>query len=145
MHASSENKALGRPSGLKSDLPDLEVDMSKPSLRLINCSGGQPPLSRRKRRRAFRPFVIQGGAGTTHLQAMSDDSLFRLLDSPVQISYQSYLTLLLLNLTVFLWSLPRHIEPTGTALLIVNLTELVGRNPNSSDEESDTVPANPDS
>jgi hypothetical protein len=70
---------------------------------------------------------------------MSGDSLFRLLDAPVQISYQSYLTLLLANLTVFLWSLPRH-EPTGTDLLMVNLTELVGRNPDSSDEEPDTVP-----
>jgi hypothetical protein len=74
---------------------------------------------------------------------MSGDSLFRLLDAPVQISCQSYLTLLLANLTVFLWSLPRHIEPTGTEL--VDLTELVGRNPDSSDEESNTVPVNPDS
>ena len=76
---------------------------------------------------------------------MSGDSLFRLLDAPVQISYQSYLTLLLANLTVLLWSLPRHIEPTGTDLLMVNLTELVGRNPDSSDEEPDTVPGNSDS
>lgn len=76
---------------------------------------------------------------------MSADSLFRLLDAPVQISYQSYLTLLLANLTVFLWSLPRQIEPTGTDLLTVDLTELVGRNLDSSDEESDTVPVNPDS
>ena len=119
--------------------------MSKPCLRLIHCSGGQPALSRRKRRRAFRPSVIQGGAGATHLQAMSGDSLFRLLDAPVQISYQSYLTLLLANLTAFLWSLPRHIEPTGTDLLMIDLTELVGRNPDSSDEESDTVPVNSDS
>jgi hypothetical protein len=76
---------------------------------------------------------------------MSGDSLFRLFDVPVQISYQSYLTLLLANLTVFLWSLPRHIEPTGTDLLMVDLTELVGRNPDSSDEGSYTVPVNPDS
>ena len=76
---------------------------------------------------------------------MSGDSLFRLLDAPVQISCQGYLTLLLANLTVVLWSLPRHIEPTGTDLLMVDLTELVGRNPDSSDEESYTVPVNPDS
>jgi len=76
---------------------------------------------------------------------MSADSLFRLLDTPVQISYQTYLTLLLANLTVFLWSLPRHIEPTGIDLLMVDLTELIGRNLDSSDEESDTVPVNPDS
>src|ERR1700729_2690492 len=82
---------------------NLEVDMSKPCLRLIHCSGGQPALSHRKRRRAFRPSVIQGGAVTTHLQPMSDDILFRLLDASVQISYQSYLTLLLANLTVILW------------------------------------------
>jgi hypothetical protein len=118
--------------------------MSKPCLRLIHCSGGQPPIHR-KRRRAFRPSVIQGGARATHLQAISGDSLFRLLDAPVQIFFQSYLTLLLANLTVFFCSLPRHIEPTGTDLLMVDLTELVGRNRDSSGEESDTVPVDLDS
>ena len=58
------NEAVaGPPIAVVSSNTNLEIDMSKPRLRLINCSngvrlGGKP----RHHGRSFRPLVIQGGA-----------------------------------------------------------------------------------
>ena len=58
------NEAVaGPPIAVLSSNTNLEIDMSKPRLLLINCSNGiRLGAKPRRHRRSFRPLVIHGGA-----------------------------------------------------------------------------------
>ena len=132
------------PTGIEIYARNLEVDMSKPCLRLIHCSSdARPAQSYKRRRRGFRPHVIQGGAIARCLPTISDGSLFDLIDAGLQISYQNYLALVLANLTVFRWPPSRHIERSLISLVSVDLTNLISPDPNPFHVDADEDPRKP--
>jgi hypothetical protein len=103
--------------------------MSKPCLRLINCSGNaQPALSHKRRRKGFQ--LIQGGAIAKYPPITSD--AFLLVDAHLHISYEYYWALLLAGLAVISSVAPRHIEPLPTDPLAVDLKKLIASNPDPS-------------
>jgi len=71
----------------------LEIDMSKPNLKLIHCSNiGRPKAERGQHGKGFRPLVIQGGALARCLPSdTSQEVAFQLIDVSLLISYGSYL------------------------------------------------------
>ena len=71
----------------------LEIDMSKPNLKLIHCSNiGRPKAERGQHGKGFRPLVIQGGALAGCLPSdTSQEVAFQLIDVSLLISYGSYL------------------------------------------------------
>ena len=108
--------------------------MSKPCLRLINCSGNtQLALSHKRRRKGFQ--LIQGGAIAKYPPIAWD--AFHLMDARLHISYEFYLALLLAGLEVVSWAAPRHIEPLPTGPLTVDLKKLVAPNPDPSGVDGD--------
>jgi hypothetical protein len=101
--------------------------MSKPSLRLINCSSDARPASRGRRRVGFRPRIIQGGAIVGYRPTAFS---FPILDARLQISYQNYLAWLLAGLTVLSWPALRYIDPNMPGPLTGDLYNLIAPNVN---------------
>jgi|ERR1700722_6636591 hypothetical protein len=105
---------------------NLEADMSKPSLRLVHRSDeARPSSSHRRRPQGFRPHIIQGGAISGYRPITALGFPVQFIGECLQISYESYLALLLTNLTVLSWAVPRRIQTTMTDSFIVDLRDFI--------------------
>jgi hypothetical protein len=82
---------------------NLEIDMSKPRLRLIHCSNGmRPGAKHRQHGRSFQPLVIRGGAGARSVPRESSwEAALELIDLGFLISLTNYLAFLEGSVTVF--------------------------------------------
>jgi hypothetical protein len=75
--------------------------MSKPRLRLIHFSNGvRPGAKHRRRRRSFRPFVIDGGSRAKSVPSESPwESALELINLGFLISHSNYVAFLQSSMT----------------------------------------------
>jgi hypothetical protein len=89
-----------------SSVTNLEVDMSKPRLRLIHCSNSiRPGAKHREHGRSFRPLVINGRVPRESLW----EAALELIDLSFSISHGSYLTFFKASTTIleaYNWTYP---------------------------------------
>jgi hypothetical protein len=97
------NEAVaGPPIAVLSSNTNLEIDMSKPRLLLINCSngvrlGGKP----RHHGRSFRPLVIHGGARAKSAPGASAwEAALELMNLSFSISIRNYRTFLQASIAI---------------------------------------------
>ena len=85
-----------------SSTTNLETDMSKPPLLLIDCSNGiRPRAKHRQRGRSFRPLVIHGGARAISVPRESSwEAALELINLGFLICHGNYLTFLQASITV---------------------------------------------
>jgi hypothetical protein len=111
-HQSTAGKRHGRSAALTASIAclliavssttSLEINMSKPHLRVIHCSDGIPAGAKgRQRGHSFRPLVIRGGARAKSVPRQSSwEAALELIDLGFLVSHASYLAFMQASLTV---------------------------------------------